>query len=193
MIRRLFGNAAYEALVRRRQAIQSKCYAWRGAPEAFVDDLECPYVTPPGRPFVWLRSRQIGGRMVIPGHGCQYYRLGPDDFGPTWPMQYGELEPWYALVERRIGLMGARDNVGWLPDSEISKALYPTPAEAAFQRSVSRRWPGARPVIGRIAPHFDALEVAARTGRLLIRTGAIVREIEVDESGRVRGATWIDH
>src|SRR5262249_1870827 len=106
-IRRLLGPAAYLAFCQRRQAIQSTCYAWGLAPEAFVDDIECPYVTPPGRPFVWLRSRQIGGRIGVPGHGRQYYRLGPDDFGSTWPLQYVELEPWYALVERRIGLAGA--------------------------------------------------------------------------------------
>src|SRR5262249_55284313 len=69
-IRRLLGSAAYEAFGQRRQAIQSRCYAWGLAPEAFIDDIECPYVTPPDHPFVWLRSRQIGGRMVVPGHGC---------------------------------------------------------------------------------------------------------------------------
>jgi len=40
-----------------RQPIQSCCYAWRVDPEAFVDDFDCPYITPPGRPFIWLRSR----------------------------------------------------------------------------------------------------------------------------------------
>ena len=60
-----------------------QCYAWPRAPEAFVDDLDCPYVTPADRPFVWLRARQLGGRWLIPGHGRQYYRLGPDDFAPA--------------------------------------------------------------------------------------------------------------
>jgi choline dehydrogenase-like flavoprotein len=181
-----------------RQPIQSCCYAWRVDPEAFVDDFDCPYITPPGRPFIWLRSRQVGGRMVVPGHGRQYYRLAPDDFacadglGPPWPLQRGELDPWYSLVERRLGLAGMRDNVPWLPDSEISYVLSPTPAEASMQRLITKRWPGARPVLGRSAAPFDALEVAALTGNLLIRTGAIVREIEVDGSGNVRGADWID-
>src|ERR1035437_655306 len=140
-IRRLLGPGAYEALGRRRQAIQSKCYAWSLEPEAFIDDIECPYVTPSDRPFVWLRSRQIGGRMVVPGHGCQYYRLGPDDMGPTWPLRYADLAPWYALVERRIGLAGMRDNVPWLPDGELSSVLHPTAAEAALQRSITTPWP----------------------------------------------------
>ncbi|WP_237179926.1 GMC oxidoreductase [Rhodoplanes sp. Z2-YC6860] len=85
-----------------------------------------------------------------------------------------------------------RDNVPWLPDSELSYELSPTPAEAALQSAIAGRWAGARPVLGRFAPPFDALEAAATTGRLLIRTGAIVREIEVDRSGHVQGVVWID-
>ena len=198
LTRRFLGATALEALDRRRHAIQTQCYAWPLAPEAFVDDLDCPYVTPPGRPFVWLRSRQLGGRWIIPGHGRQYYRLGPDDLAsvdglsPPWPLQPGELDPWYGSVERRLGLAGRRDNLPWLPDSELSIELEPTPAEAALQRSISARWPGAHPVLGRFAPPIDFLEAAAQTGRLLIRSGAIVREIEVDESGHVSGVVWID-
>ena len=185
-------------ILRRRQPIQSRCQVWEFDPEAFVDDLDYPYITPPDRPFVWLRARQLGGRMVVPGHGQQYYRLGPDDFvcsdgpRPPWPLRAAELDPWYAFVERRIGLAGMRDNVPWLPDSELTYILNPTPAETALQRAISGRWPGARPVLGRFAPPFDALEAAAMTGRLLIRTGAIAREIEVDRSGHVLGVVWID-
>jgi choline dehydrogenase-like flavoprotein len=185
-------------VLRRRQPIQSCCYAWSVDPESFVDDLDCPYITPPGRPFIWLRSRQVGGRMVVRGHGRQYYRLAPGDFScsdglsPPWPLRTAELDPWYGLVERRVGLAGMRDNVPWLPDSELPYVLSPTPAEPALQLVIAGPWLGARPVLGRFAAPFDALEAAALTGRLLIRTGAIAREIEVDGSGHVRGAIWID-
>ena len=80
----------------------------------------------------------------------------------------------------------------WLPDSELSIVLEPTPIEAALQRSISARWAGARPLLGRFAVPPDFLEAAAQTGRLLVRRGAIAREIEVDGSGRVRGVVWID-
>ena len=185
-------------ILRRRQPIQSRCHVWEFDPEAFVDDLDYPYITPPDRPFVWLRARQLGGRMVVPGHGQQYYRLGPDDFvcsdgpRPPWPLRAVELDPWYVFIERRLGLAGMRDNVPWLPDSELAYSLNPTLAEAALQRAIAGRWPGARPVLGRFAPPLDALEAAAMTGRLLIRTGAIAREIEVDRSGHVLGVVWID-
>jgi choline dehydrogenase-like flavoprotein len=195
---RLLRSPLSRNMIARRQPIQSRCYAWALAPWEFVDDIDCPYVTPPGRPFVWLRSRQLGGRMVIPGHGRQYYRLGPNEFSPIdglsppWPLQAGELDPWYALVERRLRLAGMRDNVPWQPESELTYLLDLNPAETALQRSIVARWPGARPVLGRFAPPPDNLEAAARTGRLLIRRGAIVREIEVDRTGRVRGVVWID-
>jgi len=198
LIRNTMGRVALAALDGRRHAIQTQCYAWPAAPEAFVDDLDCPYVTPPDHPFIWLRARQVGGRLVIPGHGRQYYRLGPADLIPPdglsarWPLQVGELDPWYANVERRLELAGRNDNVPWLPDSELSIVLEPTPAEGALQRSISTRWSGARPLLGRFAAPFDALEAAAQTGRLLIRTGAIARKIEVNESGSVHGVVWID-
>jgi choline dehydrogenase-like flavoprotein len=198
LTRRILGGSVLAALDRRRHAIQTRCYAWPRAPEAFVDDVDCPYVTPPNRPFVWLRARQLGGRWLIPGHGRQYYRLGPNDLAPSdglsaaWPLQVDELDPWYTSVERRLGLSGSRDNLPWLPDSELAIVSEPTAAEAALQRSISARWQGARPVLGRFAAPFDALEAAARTGRLWIRGGAIAREIEVDGSGRVRGVVWID-
>jgi choline dehydrogenase-like flavoprotein len=198
LARRLLSVSAFESFTRRRQPIQSQCHAWHFAPEAFVDDLDCPYVSAPGHPFVWLRARQLGGRWAIPGHGRQLYRFGPTDFAPSdglspaWPLKMGELDRWYAAVERRLKLAGRRDGLTWLPDNELSTVLDSTPAEVALERQILARWPGARPVLGRFAPPLNTLEAAAQTGRLLVRTGAIAREIEVDGRGHVRGVVWID-
>lgn len=186
-------------LGRWRQPVQSQCYAWAAAPTAFVDDRDCPYVTAPDHPFVWIRARRLGGRVGVPGHGRQYYRLGPGDFGPcdgsstSWPLQHNELDPWYAFVERRLGLSGMYDHLPFLPDSELANIVSPTPTEARLRDKIIARWMGARPILGRYAPPLDALEAAAQTGRLQCRQGAIVREICVDSSGRVRGVAWIDH
>ncbi len=196
--RRLLGEGTLAAIDRRRHPIQTQCYAWTSAPAAFVDDLDCPYVTPPDKPFVWLRARQLGGRWAVPSHGRQYYRLGPMDFAPSdglsppWPLQAGELDPWYGEVERRLAPSGSRDHLGWLPDSEIV-AREPTPFEAISRAAISERWHNARPVLARTAPPFNSLEFAARTGRLSIRTGAIAHKIETAGSGNVRGVAWIDH
>jgi choline dehydrogenase-like flavoprotein len=190
---------AFRVLGRWRQPVQSLCYAWERAPYAFVDDRESPYVTASDRPFVWVRTRTLGGRLSIPGHGQQYYRLGPDDFNPSdglsspWPLQSGELDQWYALVERRLGLSGMQDKIPWLPDSELTNFLSPSQTEATLRDKMIARWPGSRPILSRYAAPIDALEAAARTGRLRCRQGAIVREILVDSSGSVRGVAWIDH
>lgn len=192
------GRAALRTVGWWRQPIQSRCDQWIRAPETFVDDLDCPYVTPPDCPFVWVRARRLGGRMLVPDHGWQYYRLGPDDFTPTdglspaWPLKAGELDHWYSVVERRLKLAGEYDGLSWLPDSELSHLLKPTANQLALQLAIAARWPGARPVVGRFAPPLDALEAAAMTGRLLCRQGAIAREILVDSPGRVQGIVWID-
>ena len=192
------GRAAVRLLGRWRQPIQSRCYAWEQGPEAFVDDRDCPYVTPPDRPFTWIRSRQLGGRVWVWGHGRQYYRLGPDDLwpadqlSPAWPLRPGELDVWYALIERRLGLSGAYDGLPCLPDSEIANVIEPTRSEAELQRKIRDRWPGARAILSRYAPPLASLESAALTGRLSCRQGAIVHEILVDGSGNVRGVRWID-
>lgn len=180
------------------QPVQSSCSVWGRAPEAFVDDRDCPYVTLRNKPFVWIRARQLGGRMVLPGHGRQYYRLSASDLAPAdglsapWPLEPGELDPWYSLVERRLKLVGACDDVPWQPDSELSQVIEPSPNEFALMGAIRARWPGARSILGRFAPPLDALESAALTGRFQCREGAIVKQIDVDRSGRVRGVVWVD-
>jgi choline dehydrogenase-like flavoprotein len=195
----LLAKAALRGFGLVRQPVQSRLTAaWGREPEAFVDDRKCPYVTAPNRPFVWIRARQIGGRMVVSAHGWQYYRLSPSDLAPGdrsrlgWPLELGELDSWYSLVERRLGLSGARDGIAWQPDSELGAVLTPTANESSLMRSIRSRWPASRPMLGRFAPPMDGLEGAARTGRLRCRQGAIVKRIEVDPSGHVSGVSWFD-
>jgi len=181
-----------------RQPVQSRLPAWGREPEAFVDDRKCPYVTPPNRPFIWIRARQIGGRMVVSTHGGQYYRLSPSDLAPgdgsrpSWPLEPGELDPWYSLVEHRLRLSGAREGIAWQPDSELGRVLTPNTNESSLMNSIRSSWPASRPMLGRFAPPLDGLEGAARTGRLRCRQGAIVKRIEVHPSGHVSGVSLFD-
>jgi choline dehydrogenase-like flavoprotein len=192
-------RAAVRAFASGRQPVQAHCYAWTGAPDAFVDDFECPYTTAPDHPFVWIRSRMLGGRLAVPGHGRQYYRFGERELVPQdglsqpWPLRLSDLAPWYALVEQRLALSGMRDGLPWLPDSELTHSLSPGALEAELQKKIVARWPGARPILGRFAPQLKMLEAAAQTGRLHCRQGAIVNEIHVSYSGEVNGVSWIDH
>jgi choline dehydrogenase-like flavoprotein len=195
---RLLNAAKLQRIETRRQPIQSRCYAWRFAPDAFIDDIKCPYSTAQNRPFLWFRARQLGGRLVIPGHGRQYYRFGSgewcpnDGLSPPWPLRPGELDKWYLLVERRVRLSGMRDGLACVPDSDFTHLLDLTALELVSKQAIVTNWPNAHVVVGRSAPAFNALEAAAKTGRVLIRQGAIVRGIEVDRFGRVTGSIWFD-
>lgn len=192
------GKIALRSVGLVRQPVQSRCSIWGRAPEAFVDDRDCPYATPRDQPFVWIRARTLGGRVGLPGHGRQYYRLSSSDLAPCdglsapWPIEPGELDPWYSMVERRLGLAGASEAVPWQPDSHLSRELEPTLNQSALMAAIGTRWPHSRPMLTRFAPPLDALEGAALTGRLRCREGAIVKQIDVDRSGRVRGVSWFD-
>ncbi len=191
-------KAAVERRRRRRQPIQSQCYAWEHAPDAFVDDIDCPYSTPPDRAFVWLRSRQLGGRMRIPGHGRQYYRLSHADFDPSdglsepWPFAAAEIDPWYSLIEQHLALSGRREGNPSVPDSDLASEVVPTVNEAQFIDAVTERWPHAWPILGRFGAPPTFLERAFRSGRLIVRRGAVARELHVDGAGRIEAVTWVD-
>ena len=181
-----------------RQPVQSTCYAWERLPEAFVDDKASPYNSEAGSEFAWFRAHTLGGRMVIPGHGRQYFRLAANDFAPAdntrprWPFAADALDPWYESVERRLGLSGRTDGEGWQPDSVIARGLKLTLAEAALHDAIHKRWPGAHTMLGRYAAPMPSLDMAAATGRLKVRRGAMVRKIEVNGAGQTTGVSWHD-
>lgn len=184
---------------RMRQPVQSRCYAWETLPNGFVDDLDNPYETPPDQPFNWVRARGLGGRMVVPAHGKQYLRHGAADFAPedglspAWPLEPGELDPWYAEVERRLGLFGQRNGSAWVPDSEIAHELVADVAQAALMQRIEETWPTAETMLGRYAEPMASLAAAAATGRLHCRPGAVACGVRVSSTGNVKGVVFHDH
>lgn len=183
---------------RYRQPIQSRCYAWEGLPNGFVDDLDNPYETPEDRPFNWVRARHLGGRMVVPAHGKQYLRHGPadfapsDDLSPAWPFAPGTLDPWYTEVETRLALNGETNDSYWIPDSKISNTLTPDPAQTLTMKTITEKWPEAKPMLGRYCEPMKSLDAAAQTGRLSCRKGAIAHRVTVSKSGSVSGVEFVD-
>lgn len=192
------GQKALTAVGKVRQPVQSKCFAWALAPDAFVDDRDAPYSTPPDRPFDWFRSWRLGGRMTVPGHGQQYYRLSPQEFraentrSQPWPFAAEELDAWYAFVEEKLGLEGGDDHSPHQPDSKLSKVVEMSAAKAELRDLLKARWPEVTPLLGRKAPPINGLEAAAETGRLFVRRGAVVKSVEIDGQGKLKGLRWRD-
>ncbi len=152
------GTVSNRELFRKRQPIQSKCYACNEyGNHFFVDDVDNPYTTPDGRPFDWIRGRHVGGRTIM--WGRQVYRLSDyelkaasrDGYGEDWPISYSELAPYYDRVEEFIGVSGSVENVANLPDGKFLPPMKLTCGEWALKRAVESRWKDRRVMIGRAA------------------------------------------
>lgn len=194
----------------------------------FARFSDAPYQTAHDAPFNWIRGHQLGGRSIT--WSRQSLRWGPQDFlanardghGLPWPIDYRELEQWYAHIEAGIGVSGATDGVDCFPDGTFQPAMELTAFERHFAEVLSARFPGRRliaprtanltaPVEGRgICAHRDqcsrgcslgayfsslssTLPLARATGRLEIRTDTLVEALEMDPAGgRARGLRVVD-
>ncbi|MEO1206258.1 MAG: GMC oxidoreductase [Pseudomonadota bacterium] len=192
------GDRALRLVGRARQPVQSRCFAWGMAPAAFVDDRDHPYVANGDHPFKWFRVQQLGGRLTVPGHGRQYYRLGdsvfqpPDNETARWPYGAEDLNPWYDAVEELIEIEAAHDGCPHVPDSNPAIVRTPLGWEAEVIDAVKSEFPAAHAIVGRSAAPPETLSKAAQTGRLYCRKGAIGATVEQHKDGRVSGVTWYD-
>ncbi|MBI1966857.1 MAG: GMC family oxidoreductase [Gemmatimonadetes bacterium] len=143
----------------RDQPIQKHCYAcdeWSG--KFFVNDTDNPYTTAPGKPFDWIRGRQVGGRSIM--WGRQVYRWSDldfeanakDGFGVDWPIRYADIAPWYDYVEDFIGISGETLGLPQLPDGKFLPPMQLNCAERWVRERLAGRYGGERVVtIGRCA------------------------------------------
>ncbi len=216
-------------LYQRDYPIQSKNYAFGEATRHFfVSDREHPYVTPDDKPFRWIRGYQLGGRSLIWGRLC--WRWSDLDFeanlrdghGVDWPIRYRDLAPWYAHVERFVGVSGERLGLAHLPDGDFLRPWELNCAELAVRRGIERAFPGRHMTIARVANltvahegrgpcrarnqcargcsyggYFSSLSAtlpaARKTGKLTIVTDAIVHSVMYDErKDRATGVRVID-
>jgi choline dehydrogenase-like flavoprotein len=146
------------------QPIQRNCYACdEMAHKFFVNDAENPYTTPPDKPFLWIRGRQVGGRSIM--WGRQVYRWSDLDFeanardgnGIDWPIRYADIAPWYDHVERFVGISGQAEGLPQLPDGQFLKPMALNCAEQLVKDAVARAWGRDRVLtIGRCAVLTEA-------------------------------------
>jgi choline dehydrogenase-like flavoprotein len=141
------------------QPIQSTCYAcdeWSS--KFFVSDKEHPYTTEPGKPFRWIRGRQVGGRSIM--WGRQSYRWSDLDFeanlrdgiASDWPIRYADIAPWYDYVEDFVGITGEALGLPQLPDSKFLPPMQLNCAEKTVREAIAKHFNGERVLtIGRAA------------------------------------------
>ena len=203
--------------IEKEQPIQSRCYACdEVGHKFFVNDNDNPYTTPTDAPFNWLRGRQVGGRSIM--WGRQVYRWSDLDFeanakdghGTDWPIRYADLAPWYAHVERFIGVSGQAEGLSQLPDAIFQKPMQMTAVEADMRPKILKAFNGERVMtigrvailtenhLGRLACHYcgscekgcvtrsyfsslnATLPAARATGRLTLRPHSAVAEVLYD-------------
>ena len=137
--------------------VQKQCYACMEYNyEWFVNDLENPYSTPPGKPFTWQRLRVLGGRSLV--WGRQSYRLSDADFkaasrdgyGDDWPIAYADLAPFYDIVEKYVGITGAAESNEMLPDGQFLPPMKMSCGEILLRDRVKAKF-GRTVTIGRAA------------------------------------------
>ena len=105
----------------------------------FVNDLENPYITAPGKPYTWVRGRQLGGKSIT--WGRQTYRCSDLDFEANakegiaidWPIRYKDIAPWYDYVEEFAGISGQAEGLPQLPDGKFLPPMEMTCVEQVFE------------------------------------------------------------
>ena len=152
--------------------------------------------------------------------GPDDFRRGElDGLSPSWPISYDDLAPWYDRLDRLVGLFGSNEGLHNQPDGIFQPPPRPRAYELLVMEAAKRQRVTCvparlsvitRPLDGRMACHycgqcnrgcqtnsnFSSTNVliapALATKRLTLRTGAMAREVTVDERGRASGVSYID-
>ncbi len=224
-----FNGKPDRELEARDYPIQSRVYAFSTANRHFWNnDRENPYAHDEGAPFEWYRGDVVGGRSLM--WGRQSYRWSPQDFsankldghGIPWPVDYGEIAPWYSHVEKFVGVNGRSEGLPQLPDGEFQKPMPWYAVEETIQKRLRKNAPeitltNARTAIltedlpGRAACHYcgpcengcstgsyfssqsSTLPAARATGNLTLITDAVAERLSYDEaSGKIDAIHVID-
>jgi len=223
-----YRNRAVE-LVRRTRPVQSVfdvCNEY--TQDWFANDLEEPYTTPKDQPFLWMgRLRVTGGRTNVWGRVSLRFSdwdlkaASHDGFGEDWPLSYKDLEPYYDLVEKYVGVTGMAEGLEHLPDGQFHPPMPLTCQETLLRNRVKEKLGRTvtlarsanitRPQNGRGACHycgpcargcvthsyfnsaFTTVADAIRTGNCKLISHAMVHKVLMDENtNRARGVLYVD-
>jgi choline dehydrogenase-like flavoprotein len=150
----------------RGQPVQRLCYACdEYSSQFFINDQENPYTTPPDKPFMWIRGRQIGGRTFCWARvsyrysDFEFQAAGRDGYGENWPITYKDIDPYYDMVEGFIGVSGTREGLAQLPDGKFLPPMRLSCGELLAQEAIGKKFGW------RLMPDRTANLTAALNGR----------------------------
>jgi len=194
----------------------------------FANDLEEPYTTPADKPFDWMgRVRMTGGRTNVWGRvslrfsDWDFKSASLDGYGENWPLAYKDVEPYYDLVEKYVGITGSAEGLEHLPDGQFQPPIPLTCQETLFRDRVkeklgrvvmpSRNANLTRPLNGRGPCHFcgpcergcmthsyfnsafTTVADALATGNCMLISNAMAYKVLMDPGrNRARGVLYID-
>ncbi|MBS1806723.1 MAG: GMC family oxidoreductase [Acidobacteria bacterium] len=106
----------------------------------YVKDSENPYTTEPGKPFLWVRARIVGGKTLHWGRlswrlsDLDFKAASHDGFDVDWPIDYKEIEPYYDKVEEFVGVSGNHDNLWYQPNGKYLPPMNLTCGEQLLKK-----------------------------------------------------------
>lgn len=142
-----------------------------------------------------------------------------DGYGADWPFTYQDLAPYYDKVEEYIGVQGRAEGLPQIPDGKFLPAFNFNCYEHLMRKAAAKKqWRMtslrvaqlSRPHRNRPACHHCGscgngcdvgaffstpavtLPDALATGKLTLRTNAVVRHVVTDAEGRPKGVGYFD-
>src|SRR5919106_3172090 len=159
------------------------------------------------------------GRISLRFGPDDFRRRALDGLGDDWPITYDDIKPYYDRVDELVGIFGSKEGLPNEPDGIFMPPPRPRCYELLIKQAAdklkitcipNRLSILTRPLNGRRPCHYCGqcgrgcsihanfsspsvlLPPALATGRLTIVTGAMAREVTVDEAGLASGVTYID-
>lgn len=170
----------------------------------FVNDFQHPYSTPKSSPFLFIRGKQLGGRlhtfgrMLLRWSDADFKAAEQDGYGDNWPIAYEDIAPFYDEVETFLGVRGNKDNVSAVPNGKFAGPSCLTASEKDFKSALESNWKTRKAIGWRFMPPNSKripqpILAAKETGNLTIRTDAVVRQVLTDPiTGKATGVEFVD-
>src|SRR5215467_1786424 len=159
------------------------------------------------------------GRIALRMAPVDFKVRSHDGMGDDWPISYDDVAPYYDKVESYIGVFGSKENIPSAPDGVFLPPPKPRCTETIVKKTCDKLnilcIPSRLAILtkahnGRAGCHycgqcgrgcmtasnFSSSQVmippAEKTGRLMMVTGAMARELIAGKDGKVSAVSYID-